>query len=138
MPDVFKAQSWALKVPDSWVVDDSTEEVAFVPQRVDHAALIVSAYYKDSPITMDEMRDSIQSAAHDGNSFTEVRLGDFTGYHTSYTRRDESGEAAWRVWCVFCRDVHLYITYNCSLRRRGKDDATVDDMLRTVMCIRAA
>jgi hypothetical protein len=138
MSDVFKTQSWALKLPDSWVAEDSEQSVAFVPQGVEDAALIVSAFYKDSDITMDEMRDAIQGAAHDGTSFREVRLGDFTGYHTFYTRRDEEGEAAWRVWCVFCRDVHLYITYNCSLRRRGKDDATVDDMLRTVMCIRAA
>lgn len=135
MSDVFKSQSWALKVPDSWFVEDSEEVIAFVPEGVDDAALIVSAFYKNSDITMDEMRDAIQSAAHAGTSITEVRLGDFTGYHTSYTRRDESEEAVWRVWCVFCRNVHLYITYNCSLRRRGKDDATVDDMLRTVMCI---
>ena len=127
-----------MKVPDLWVVDDGEGPVAFMPPGVDDAALTVSAYYKDSDITMDEMRDAIQSAAHPGNSFSEVRLGDFVGYYTAYTRRDDEGEAAWRAWCVFCRGVHLYITYNCSLRRRGKDDATIDDMLRTVMCVRAA
>jgi predicted Zn-dependent protease len=137
MSDVFRSQSWAMKVPDSWTVDDSEEAVAFVPRGVDDAALIVSAFYKDSDITMEEMRDFIQSAAHDGILFSGVRLGDFTGYRTSYARRDEEGETAWRAWCVFCRDVFLYITYNCSLRRRGKDDAMVDDMLRTVTCIRA-
>lgn len=138
MSDVFKTQSWALNVPDAWTVNDSEGSVAFVLDGVDEAALIISAFYKDSDITMAEMRNAIQRAAHDGASFTEVRLGDYAGYHTSYTRGDDDGEAAWRVWCVFCRDVHLYITYNRSLRRRGKDDATVDNMLRTVMCIRGA
>jgi len=138
MPDIFRAQSWAIKVPDSWVVDDSEDAIAFTPDGVDDAALIVSAYCKRSKITMEEMRDAIQSAVHGGNVFSEVRLGDFAGYHTAYTRHDEEGEVAWRVWCVFCDDVHLYITFNCSLRLRGKDDSIVDDMLRTVMFMRAA
>lgn len=136
MPTIFKTKSWVLKVPDAWTVDESDDAVALVPQGVEEAALIVSAFYKNSAITMAEMLDAIQSNAPAGTTFSEVRLGDFTGYYTANTRREEENETAWRVWCVCCHDVHLYITYNCSLRRRGQDDATVDDMLKTVMCLR--
>ncbi len=136
MSDVFKTESWALKVPDGWTIDDSEQAVAFVPHDGEDAALFVSAYFKDSEITMEDMRGSMQTVADDGAPFCEVQIGDFAGYYTSHTRRSDEGEAAWRVWCVFCRDVHLYITYNCSLPRRGKDDSTVDEMLRTAMCLR--
>ncbi len=127
-----------MKVPDSWEVDDSEEAIAFLPDGVDDAALVVSSFSKDEAITMNDMHEAIQSAAPDGSSFTKVQLGDFAGYYTLYTEVDEEGEAAWRVWCVFRRDVHLYITYDCPLARRGKDDGAVNDMLKSLRSLQKA
>lgn len=132
MSVVFKAQAWAIQISDGWVIDGNEEAVAFFPQNVDDEALLVSAYYKDSEIVMDEMRNAIQSAAHDGSSFSEIRLGDFVGCYKSYSCRDDSGQTEWRVWCLYCHNVHLYITYNCTLELLGVRDEAIDQMLRTL------
>lgn len=135
MANVFQTQSWAIKVPNSWGVDDSEEAIAFAPENTKDVALVISAYYKDSNIAPGEMREAIQSAAHDGSVFCEVQMGDYTGFHTSYARLENDGEFFWRIWCVCCRNVHLCITYNCPIKRKGKDDESVNDMLKTLMCL---
>ena len=135
MSVVFKTPLWSIEVPDCWFIDNSENVVALFRQDEDDWALVVSAFVMSSDVTMEMMRDSIQSVAHEESVSTEVSLGDFKGYHTNYTKCDEEGETAWRVWCLFCGDLHLYITYNCSMQRRGKNDAVVDEMLSSLTAI---
>jgi hypothetical protein len=137
MANVFQTEVWAIKVPDSWAVDESESSIAFAPRDDDSAALIASAFFKeDGEITMEEMRQAIESDAHHGSTATEVRIGDFTGYSGAYETNDENGPTAWRVWCVFNRDLHMYFSFNSPVSTKGQYDSVLDDMLRTVMCLK--
>ena len=110
MADIFKTQNWALKVPDSWTVDDSESAVVFVPGEDEEAALIVSAFFKSSDITPQDMRKAIEGGARGANNFEEAQIGEFKGYYATYISEDEDGKTAWRVWCVACGDMHLYVS----------------------------
>jgi hypothetical protein len=132
-----RSMAWTIKVVNGWKCHDHVTGISVVQADADNdPALTISSYFKNDPITFSEMRDAIESAANEGAMFTKVRIGDFQGYYTNFTRHEEDGEIAWRVWCVFCKDVHLHLTYNCQFKRRGKNDAVIDEMLRTLFCMR--
>jgi hypothetical protein len=137
MADVFKSKSWAIKVPESWTVDDSERAVVLRSQNDISATLAIAAFVKhDGTITMEDMRRAIQSGSNEPRRFSEVRIGDFAGCYSTFDRREEAGDSAWRMWCVFSNDVHLHITFNVAWERKAKHDAIVDEMLRTIMCLR--
>ncbi len=139
MSDVFKTNSWAIKVPDAWVVDDNEEAIAFTPAEEEAAALIVSAFSKhDGAITMDDMQEALRSPEHESAECEPVVLGDYSGCYAHFERHSPDGLSVWRVWALFCRSLHLYVTYNCAPQVRGRHDRTVEEMLRTLMCLREA
>jgi len=135
MAELLETDSWSLEVPDAWTFDEDDETVVFTPPDDRDSALIVSVFYKETEITKPELEEFTRYESTADASLVETRLGEFSGYYSVYTKRDEEGEFAWRVWCVCCRDVLLYITYNCIPSRVGKDDAVVDATLKTLKFI---
>jgi hypothetical protein len=63
------------------------------------------------------------------STWGEVRLGAFSGVTGAYT---EDG-AAIREWYVGSESVLLYMSYVCELEDQGLDDASVDELLGTLV-----
>lgn len=127
MPTPFATNTWSLVLPDGWSAqqdDDCVTLSADAPL----GALQLSAYFKDTEVTDDDLREFASEASDAWAAAQPCEAGDFRGLEVTF----DDATTCWRQW--FLRHEHqmLFATYNCAREHRGREDERVRTMLQSL------
>lgn len=124
---------WALIRDAGWSYESNDDcDSLFSEEGV--GVLQFSSVRKDSPISVADLMDLARDGVPDGVGLLEVKIAGFDGVAASFELED----AHWRHWFIAYHDRALFITYNCPLRERGREDEKVNNLLSTLYVRRDA
>lgn len=121
----FGRETWSVQLPTGWEGWHDAECASMEPPT-QLGALQVSAAFKDTPVTDEDLKDFASSEVK--ASLEPASFGPFVGFHLAH---EEDG-ASWHRWYLRHGSQALFVTYNCSSSDRGFEDASVLEVLRTL------
>jgi hypothetical protein len=124
MPHRFGTPNWSLTVAAGWNAYHELECATLVHDP-SGGALQISAAFKDSDVTDEDLLDFAAEHIESGRKGVQVQLGDFRGWAFTYVMTG----AFWRCWYLRRESQALFVTYNCPVEERGAEDSDVDQML---------
>lgn len=126
---VLETDYWCLILPTEWVASHEEGSVRVVDQD-DVGELVISALCKESgDVTQDELVEMAAEESPEVENWNSVNAGAFAGVTGSFSEDD----AAIREWYVGAGSVLLYMSYLCHEDDAGLDDASVDEILNTLV-----
>jgi hypothetical protein len=118
----YESTDWSLEVPESWGREPEQDCTTFThPQGA--GAFQVSSYRKDAPVTDEDLREFAGEIP-----LVAVSFGRLTGFRTRFAEDDRF----WTKWWLRAGGQMIYVTYNCSLADRGREDAEVRSMMESL------
>ena len=129
----FGRETWSIEPPAGWSAWPDAECATMVAEP-DVGALQISAAFKESDVSHEDLLDFASEHIDAGARPVEVAAGTFKGITFCYG--DE--ESHWQRW--YLRDGHqmLLVTYNCAADCRGVEDKVVGEALKTLSSTGAA
>jgi hypothetical protein len=91
-------------------------------------ALQISAAFKDSDVTHEDLMDLAAEHIDAGARTIDVVAGEFEGITLCYAEDDSH----WQHWYLRSGDQLLFVTYNCPAALRGVEDEVVGAALNTL------
>lgn len=129
--NVVETEWWTLALPPEWWADAEDEGI-LIGDRDDVGCIEITTLHKDEgDFTREELQEIAATQTEQAIDWHSVALGDFSGLRGSYL---EEG-AAIREWYVAAGALLLFITYSCDEDNRGMDDASVDELLDTLLLV---
>jgi hypothetical protein len=129
--NVLETEWWTLALPPEWWAD-SDEDSILVGDQDDVGCIEISTLHKEEgQFDRDMMHSIAQTESEQPLDWQPVTLGEFAGIGSSYVQE----ETAVREWYVCNGALLLFITYSCGEENRGMDDASVDELLDTLMVL---
>ena len=126
---VLETDYWCLILPTEWVASDEEDSVRIVDQD-DVGELVISTLCKElGEVTQKELVDMATEESPEVENWKAVNAGAFAGVTGSFSEDD----AAIREWYVGAGSVLLYMSYLCHEDDAGLDDASVDEILNTLV-----
>lgn len=131
----YATEYWRIHLPEQWQweedIDEAEDAVGFFDPAGD-SMLAVSCSVKDDGFV--ELADLEDFAA-------ELLAADLEPVRTSIGHlhgllfEHADGDEWWREWFLACDDLFFYITYNCPLPERGREDDTIRTILHRLEVI---
>ncbi len=116
-------------VPPEWWAE-SEEESILVGDHDGVGCIEISTLHKDDGEFEQKTLQAIATEeAEQVLEWKDVTLGDFRGVRSQFLEE----EAAIREWYVANGSMMLFITYSCDEENGGMDDASVDELLDTLL-----
>ena len=132
--NVVETEWWTLALPPEWWADAEDDGV-LIGDRDDVGCIEISTLHKDEgEFSREELNDIAAAHNDQSNQWQSAALGEYSGLGGSYL---EEG-AAIREWYVAKGSLLLFITYSCDQENRGMDDASVDELLDTLLLVQPA
>ena len=129
--NVVETEWWTLALPPEWWANAEDEGI-LIGDRDDVGCIEITTLHKDEgDFTREELQEIAKTQTEQAIDWHSVALGDFSGLRGSYL---EEG-AAIREWYVAAGALLLFITYSCDEDNRGMDDASVDELLDTLLLV---
>lgn len=129
--NVVETEWWTLALPPEWWADAEDDGI-LIGDRDDVGCIEISTLHKDEgEFSREELQDIAATQTDQAIEWQSVALGEFSGLCGSYLEED----AAIREWYVANGSLLLFITYSCDQENRGMDDASVDELLDTLMLV---
>ena len=126
---ILETDHWCMMLPAEWHAENDDDVIRILDQD-DVGEIQVTTLHKQSgKIDSGEVSAMAREESPEISTWAEVRLGAFSGVTGAYT---EDG-AAIREWYVGSESVLLYVSYVCELEDQGLDDASVDELLGTLV-----
>ena len=120
---------WSIESLD-WAIEQSPECVSLVsPDQI--GALQISCYRKRRGVV--DSADICHFKAEAASQAPDAEVGEGTfGEFTGFTVTHESDDTHWRRWWLWRDATNLFVTYNCELAARGREDRIVDGLVATL------
>ena len=126
---VLEPDYWCLILPTEWVASHEEDSVRIVDQD-DVGELVISALCKESgEVIQKDLVDMAIEESPEVENWKDAKVGAFAGVTGSFSEDD----AAIREWYVGAGSVLLYMSYLCHEDDAGLDDASVDEILNTLV-----
>jgi hypothetical protein len=119
----YKGKNWSMELPEGWLSEEDQDCVTFY-NHSGVGALQVSSYQKDQIVIDDDLREFAGEVP-----LANISFGPFTGFRTRFSE----GEVFWIKWWLRAATRLIYLTYNCQLSHRGREDAEVQAMLQSLL-----
>jgi hypothetical protein len=123
----YKSTFWTVKYPSDWIVDVHQEAVSFY-EKYGVGALQISAYSKNTEITIEDLYELISDEIPQSANLNDVKAGDFTGLATEFEYKNHF----WRHWILSKRNVLLYVTYNCEFEESGVEIESIQQIINSL------
>lgn len=123
----FGRETWSLVVPPNWRAWHDTECATLVADE-EIGALQISAAFKDTDVTDDDLREFASDHLEAGAKSRPVSVGEFVGFEICCGDDD----TFWRQWYLRNGQQMLFVTYNCALESRGIEDTAVASALNSL------
>jgi hypothetical protein len=123
----FGEETWSIQPPSGWSAwhDDECSAMEAEPAV---GALQISAAFKDSDVTHEDLMDLAAEHIDAGARTIDVVAGEFEGITLCYAEDDSH----WQHWYLRSGDQLLFVTYNCPAALRGVEDEVVGAALNTL------
>jgi len=122
----FMTEWWKCKIPDEWSYDYQEGCVSFASDQNIGALQVSAACKDDKTVSEIDLRDFAQEHIETGAKLKDTKYGDFSGYFISYAIEENE---YWQEFWLKCKNIMLYITYNCDFSCKGKENDTIVDIL---------
>ena len=127
--NVLETEWWTLALPPEWWADSQDDSI-LIGDRDEVGCIEISTLHKeDGDFTQDNLEEIAAAGSVVESAWQVVALGDFKGLSGRFVEED----AAIREWYVANGPVMLFITYSCDIENQGMDDASVDELLDTLL-----
>lgn len=124
----FQTDLWTAQIPDDWDGEEDEEGVLlYNPDGVGELQITVSEK-EDGLVDEEDLEYFAADLLGDGMPQRIVRVGELQGLYFEYEEED----AWWREWYLAYDELFFYVTYNCDLVDKHSEDATVQDILKSV------
>lgn len=123
----FGRETWSVVLPASWQ-GSHDRECASISATPEVGALQVSAAFKESEVTDEDLLEFAEEHTAAGRQPRPTRLGEFSGFEFAF----EAESYWWRQWFLRSHEQMLYVTYICDSAARGAEDQAVDGILSTL------
>jgi len=127
MDAVLNGRGWKLRVLDGWTAKPGVGEEVLVPPD-NGPVLTIRTAKVDGGLNDNDLRYLARELIEDDRRPEQVRLGDFEGLAFRYIEDD----FYWRQWYLRAAHLWLDVSYDCAVSERGKHDAAIDQMLRSL------
>jgi hypothetical protein len=129
--NVVETEWWTLVLPPEWWAD-SQDDGILIGDRDDVGCIEISTLHKEEgEFTQEDLEEIAGEGSDPAKSWQAVALGEFRGFTGQFVEED----TAIREWYVANGPVMLFVTYSCDLENRGMDDASVDEILDTLLVL---
>ena len=123
----FGQDTWSIQPPPGWSAWHD-EDCAAMEAEPAVGALQISAAFKDSEVSHEDLLDLASELIEEGALPIEVVAGEFEGITFCYGE----GDAHWQHWYLRNGDQLLFVTYNCLAEFKGVEDELVGAALKTL------
>lgn len=129
----FGRETWSIEPPAGWSAWHDAE-CATMAADPEVGALQISAAFKESDVSHEDLLDFATDHVNSGARPIEVAVGTFEGITFCYG----DDESHWQQWYLRDGRQALFVTYNCPADRRGVEDEVVNKALKTLSSTGAA
>ena len=127
--NILETDHWCLMLPTEWHAENEDEIIRIVDQD-DVGEIEITTLHKQSGNVMPaEIQDMALEESPEVSQWKATNAGAFSGVSGHYT---EDG-AAVREWYLGSDSLLLYVTYVCDEDDAGLDEASVDELLGTLV-----
>lgn len=127
--NILETDHWCLMLPAEWHAENEDDIIRIVDQD-DVGEIEITTLHKQSGNVMPaEIQDMALEESPEVSQWKATNAGAFSGVSGHYT---EDG-AAVREWYLGSDSLLLYVTYVCDEDDAGLDDASVDELLGTLV-----
>ena len=129
--NVLETEWWSLALPPEWWADSQDDSI-LIGDRDEVGCIEISTLHKEEgEFTPDDLEEIAEAGTDASSTWQPVALGDFKGLTSEFA---EHGTAI-REWYVASGPVMLFVTYSCDVENQGMDDASVDELLDTLLVV---
>ena len=127
--NILETDHWCLMLPAEWHAENEDDIIRIVDQD-DVGEIEITTLHKQSGNVMPaEIQDMALEESPEVSQWKATNAGAFSGVSGHYT---EDGTAV-REWYLGSDSLLLYVTYVCDEDDAGLDDASVDELLGTLV-----
>ncbi len=123
----YTSSLWSLNLPQNWDISSDEDCVTF-QSKPPVGVLQVSAYSKDSAITVRDVQEFMQSHIKAEKKIYDAHFDLFSGFTVHYTTED----FYCKEWWLYFDRIMLYVSYTVDLIDKGLEDTVVHEILKTL------
>lgn len=127
--NILETDHWCLMLPTEWQAESEDDIVRIVDQDEVGEIEITTLHKQSGKVLATEIQVMAREESPEVPQWEEVDAGAFSGVSGRYM---EDG-AAVREWYLGSDSLLLYVTYVCDEDDTGLDDASVDELLGTLV-----
>ncbi len=127
--NILETDHWCLMLPTEWYAE-TEDDIVRIADQDEIGEIEITTLHKLSGKVLDcEIQEMASSESPEVPQWDAVSTGTFSGVTGHYT---EDGTAV-REWYLGSESLLLYVTYVCDEENVGMDDASVDELLGTLV-----
>ena len=127
--NILETDHWCLMLPAEWHAETEDDIVRIADQDEVGEIEITTLHKQSGKVMPEEIQDMASIESPEVPHWTAVNASAFSGVNGHYT---EDG-AAVREWYLGSEGLLLFVTYVCHKDDAGLDDASVDELLGTLV-----
>ena len=127
--NILETDHWCLMLPLEWQAENDDDVIRIVDQDEVGEIEITTLHKQSGKVMPAELQDMAREESPEVPEWKAANAGAFSGVSGRYR---EDG-AAVREWYLGSDSLLLYVTYVCDEDDAGLDDASVDELLGTLV-----
>lgn len=127
--NILETDHWCLMLPSEWQAENEDDIIRIVDQDEVGEIEITTLQKQSGKVMPAELQDMACEESPEVPDWQAANAGAFSGVSGRYR---EDG-AAVREWYLGSDSLLLYVTYVCDEEDAGLDDASVDELLGTLV-----
>ena len=127
--NILETDHWCLMLPSEWQAENDDDIIRIVDQDEVGEIEITTLHKQSGKVMPSEVQDMAREESPEVPQWETANAGAFSGVSWRYK---EDG-AAVREWYLGSDSLLLYVTYVCDEDDAGLDDASVDELLGTLV-----
>ena len=127
--NILETDHWCMMLPEEWHAENDDDVIRIVDQDDVGEIEITTLHKQSGRVTASDVALMASEESPEITEWHQARAGGFEGVTGVYR---EDG-ASVREWYLGSESLMLYITYVCPEEDEGLDDASVDELLGTLV-----
>ncbi|HWP94964.1 MAG TPA: hypothetical protein VNL72_04455 [Gammaproteobacteria bacterium] len=127
----YATELWHSRLPEGWLLEEDEDSVSFFHPDGPGVLCITCSCKEEGLVDETDLEEFAAELLEKGLEPAHVSIGHLRGLLFEY----EEGNEWWREWYLACDDLFFFITYNCDPDDRGREDATVSQILHNIEVI---
>jgi len=127
--NILETDHWCLMLPSEWHAENEDDIIRIVDQDEVGEIEITTLHKQSGKVMATDVQEMAREESPEVSQWEAVNAGAFSGVSGGYR---EDGVAV-REWYLGSDSLLLYVTYVCDEDDAGLDDASVDELLGTLV-----